>query len=33
MTKYSREENVVAIAMAFKMKMQQVTEKVVEEQF
>ena len=27
MTKYSHEENATAIAMTFKMKMQQITEK------
>ena len=33
MTKYSHEENAAAVAMKFKMKMQQITEKIVEEQF
>ena len=33
MTKYSHKENVAATSMTFKMKMQQVTEKVAEEQF
>ena len=33
MTNYSHEENAVIAAVAFKMHMQQVTEKVVEEQF
>ena len=31
MTNYSHEENAVVAAVAFKMHMQQVTEKVVEE--
>ena len=33
MTKYSHKENAVVATVTFKMKMQQVTEKVVEEQF
>ena len=33
MTKYSHEENVVVATTTFKMQMQQVTEKVAEEQF
>ena len=33
MTKYSHEENAVAAATTFKMKMQQVTKKVAKEQF
>ena len=33
MTKYSHEENAAAAAATFKMQIQQVTEKVVEEQF
>ena len=33
MTKYSHEENAVVVATTFKMKIQQVVEKVVEEQF
>ena len=33
MTKYSNEDNAVSIAVTFRMKMQQVIEKVVEKQF
>ena len=33
MTKYSYEENAVVAAATFNMQMQQVTEKVAEEQF
>ena len=33
MTKYSHEENVTATVEAFKMHMQQITEKNAEEQF
>ena len=33
MTKYSHEENATTEAATFKMQMQQITEKIVEEQF
>ena len=33
MTKYSHEENAIVAATTCKMRMQQVTKKVVEEQF
>ena len=33
MTKYSHEENATAAAVTFRMQMQQVTEKVAEEEF
>ena len=33
MTEYSHEENAVAVVATFKIQMQQVTEKVIEEQF
>ena len=33
MTKYSHKENAVVEVAAFKMQMQQVTNKIVEEQF
>ena len=33
MTRYSHEENTVAVVATFKMKMQQVIEKIAEEQF
>ena len=33
MTKYSHEENAIVVATTFKMKMQQVNKKILEEQF
>ena len=33
MTKYSHEENAAVVATTFRMQMQQVTEKIAEEQF